>query len=165
MPRGRKPLATEVKKMNGTFIKNPKYENKKEPKPKKGWPTPTELVSADPKALEKWNETCQILEECNVLTTADRDLLELFCINHSQYYALVEKVAKIGIINEFVNSRGETVMKRSPYQAELGKIADRQQKLLTEFGLTPSSRSRIQTVSDSDAESPFDKWMERGGLN
>lgn len=162
---GRKPLATEVKKQIGSFVAKPGRENKREPKPPVGFPEKTAVVKADKLASAKWDEICQLLDEMNVLTKADSDLLELFCINWSQYIALVKKVAKIGIVSEFVNSRGETVMKRSPYQAELGRIADRQQKLLTEFGLTPSSRTRLVTIRDTKTESPFEKWIERGGLN
>ncbi len=162
---GRKPLATAVKKHKGSFINQPGRENKNEPLPPKGWPKKTPLVAADPLASAKWDETCQLLQDMDVLTKADKDLLELFCMNYSQYIALLKKIQKIGIITEFTNHRGETVMKRSPYQAELGKITDRQAKLLTEFGLTPSSRSKIATVGSTKPESSFDKWIERGGLN
>jgi len=160
---GRKPLATEVKKQKGSFIVQPGRENKLEPKPPKGWPEKTELVLSDPLASQKWDETCQLLEKMMVLSKADRDLLELFCMNYSQYIALLRKVQKSGIVGEMLNHRGEVVLKRSPYQAELSRITDRQAKLLAEFGLTPSSRSRIVTVGDKKPESSFDKWIERGG--
>lgn len=162
---GRKPLATEVKRQKGSFVAKPKRENKLEPKPPKGWPEKTELVLSDPLASQKWSETCQMLDDMNVLSKADRDLLELFCMNWSQYIALLRQVQKSGIVGEMLNHRGEVVLKRSPYQAELSRITDRQAKLLTEFGLTPSSRSRIATVRDTKPESSFDKWIERGGLN
>ena len=119
----------------------------------------------DERASAKWDEVCKLLASMNVLSKADRDLLELFCMNYSQYIALLKKVMECGIVNQSVNTRGETVTKRSAYQAELGRIQDRQMKLLTEFGLTPSSRTRIVAISDMKTESPFDKWMERGGLN
>jgi len=165
MGRGRKPLAKEVHERNGSYVKNPKRRPKKSPTPPKGWPEPTELVKADPKALEKWNDTCEVLQECGVLSKADSNLLELFCINHSMYFALVKKVSTIGMVSEEVDQSGNVVAKRSPWQGELNKIADRQMKLLSEFGLTPSSRTRIQTVKETEEESAFEKWVNRGGLN
>lgn len=163
MPKKR--LATAVKKQKGSYINQPGRENKREPKPPAGWPEKTEVVLADPLASKKWDDTCKLLEEMNVLTVADRDLLELFCINWSQYIALVKSVAKMGIVNQYEDAKGNQVTKRSAYQAELGRIADRQQKLLLEFGLTPSSRSKLVTIKDTKTESPFEKWIERGGLN
>ena len=160
-----KRLATEVKRQKGSFVAKPKRENKLDPKPKKGWPEKTEVVLADPCASEKWDITCQLLHDMNVLTVADRDLLELFCINWSQYIACVKRVSKEGLITEFVNSRGEKVWKRSPWTSELGRITDRQHKLLVEFGLTPSTRSKLVVLKGGESESPFDKWIERGGLN
>jgi len=163
MPR--KPLATAIKKQKGSFINQPGRENKNEPVPPKGWPAKTDVVLSDPLASSKWDEICQLLDDMDVLTKADRDLLEVFCINWSQYIALLKQVQKTGMIISSTNNRGETTLRRSPYQAELGKIVDRQAKLLTEFGLTPSSRTRIVTVRDTKPESSFDKWIERGGLN
>lgn len=162
---GRKPQATEVKKQKGSFLTQPGRENKREPKPPKGWPEKTEMVLLDKRASAKWDEVCKLLASMNVLSKADRDLLELFCMNYSQYIALLKKVMECGMVNQSVNTRGETVTKRSAYQAELGRIQDRQHKLLIEFGLTPSSRTKIVAISDMKSESPFDKWMERGGLN
>ena len=59
----------------------------------------------------------------------------------------------------------EKVWKRSPWTSELGRITDRQHKLLVEFGLTPSTRSKLVVLKGGESESPFDKWIERGGLN
>ncbi len=162
---GRKPMSSAVAKQKGSYINQPGRENKDEPKPPKGWPTMPETVGVDPLAVKKWNETCELLDEMNVLSRADETLLELFCINHSQYIALLKKVREQGIIAEMVNHRGETILKRSPYQSEFARIADRQVRILAEFGLTPSSRTRVAAIRDTKTESSFDKWLDRGGLN
>ena len=162
---GRKPLASAIKKRNGAYEKNPNRENKAEPKPPKGRPVKSELVAMDPVASKKWDQVTKTLKEMGVLSKADADLLELFCINWSMYCSLVKKVAEGGCVVTNVNHRGEEILSRSPYSMELAKIADRQMKLLSEFGLTPGSRQNLIVMDKADENSPFDKWIERGGLN
>lgn len=75
-------------------------------------------------ALEKWNELAPLLSGAGMLTEGDRSALEQLCDD----YAIVRNEG-------------------------CPKAKDRLRRLLTEFGLTPSSRSRIK----STMEPPKDK--------
>jgi phage terminase small subunit len=68
-------------------------------------------------ALKKWNELAPILSGAGMLTAGDRDALEQLCDDYAIYRATGDSKAK-----------------------------DRIRRLLTEFGLTPSSRSRIRST-------------------
>lgn len=68
-------------------------------------------------ALDKWNELAPILSGAGMLTAGDRDALEQLCDDYAIYRATACNKAK-----------------------------DRIRRLLTEFGLTPSSRSRIRST-------------------
>lgn len=157
---GRKPLSSATHKKNGSYVKNPQRENKSEPIPVAGTPKMPDTVAADPVAANKWKVVCKMLDDMDVLSTAEGDLLELFCINYSHYVHLLEQVNKTGFAQYVPEG-----LKRNPLAGELAKVTDRHAKLLSEMGLTPSSRTKIGRVEKQDKKSDFEKWTSRGSLN
>ena len=84
-------------------------------------------------ALELWNELEPILSAARVLTIADRTALALLCDDYQR-------------------------VRTDPDDF---KARDRVRRMLCEFGLTPSSRSRIRVEPEKKAVDPLDEFLER----
>ncbi|HZZ78980.1 MAG TPA: phage terminase small subunit P27 family [Gemmataceae bacterium] len=77
------PLKTQI--LAGTFRAKPS------PAP----PCPDHL---DALARAKWAELCQALDEAGRLSTADRDMMALYCAAYSQWREASEMVKKSGLV-------------------------------------------------------------------
>ena len=163
--KGRPRKATEVLKQEGAYKVNPQRENKQEPKPRSIEPPKPDVVKQDPIANQKWDSLANLLDEVGLLANTDGELMELFCITFSQYRKLLGQVNKTGFTLVSKELDGVTV-KRNPIMTEYKAAADMLRRLIPEFGLSPSSRSRLVAVSsESRKDDPFDEWLKRGGLN
>jgi phage terminase small subunit len=137
MVKGRKPLASSVKRQSGAFKKNPQRENKHEPEAKTGHPSNPAHIASNPKASGYWDHACSQLAEMDLLTKADRSLLEVF----SEAMAIRQQAfAELDMIN-------------------WKKAADTCIRVSSELGLTPSARSRL-VVKSKEEEDAFTQWSQ-----
>ena len=132
---GRKPKPTALKKLEGNPGK--RKLNTKEPVPGKGLPDcPAWLL---PDAKEEWQRLSEKLNQMGVLTEVDRSAFAAYCQSYARW-----KEAQAHISSEGATYETENGMQRpNPYVA----ICNTEQRLMmqaaSEFGLTPSARSRI----------------------
>jgi len=94
-----------------------------------------------------------MLSNANVLTELDLHGLELYCAAYQNWRDAQEKVIKLGSI---VKSPKSGYPVQSPYFAISNKAHEQMMKIASEFGLTPSSRTRVTTVPAKSAGNPFD---------
>lgn len=76
-----------------------------------------------------------------LLSTADRAALAAYCVTYSRWVEAELMVKKFGMI---VKSPKANFPMKSPYLCIAEGAMEQMRKLLVEFGLTPSSRSRIR---------------------
>jgi len=139
--RGRKPKPTNLKILEGSFIKNPQRRNTSEPEaPDKLPRCPSHLDAAGKK---KWRETLAILKEMNIASTAYADLLELYADTYSRWRDAREKVLKVGIATVTKDTDGNVTIRRNPFETAMHKYRDALVKIEAELGLTPSAKSRL----------------------
>ena len=137
---GRKPKPTAMKELEG----NPgrRKLNKKEPKANSGIPIcPSWLL---PEAKNEWRRLCKKLYQMGILTVNDRTAFAGYCQSFARWKEAEEHLEREG--STYISEKG---MKRpSPWV----NISNTEQKLMiqfaTEFGLTPSARSRLIAGSD-----------------
>lgn len=141
MPRGRKPLATEVAEANGSYRKNPARRPQNTIKGGSGIPVKPDFVELDETASAVWDETVNVLKECGILSQTDLHLLTNYVVTYSEWKKAYLHVSKHGHENE----DGKT----SPQSMTFHKLADRHLKLLGELGLSPSSRARLSVATSS----------------
>lgn len=146
--RGRKPKPTKLKLIDGT---RPDRINTAEPVATPGRPDPP--THLDQVALEEWHRLIPVLEGMQVLTVADGSALAIYCEAHSRARAAQADIEKRGLMIETryerKNKAGEvveeqTVVKLNPSTQVVNAANTVMLRVLTEFGLTPSSRSRIK---------------------
>lgn len=153
--RGRKPTPTAIKELEGNPGKRPL--NKAEPKPvKKAPPCPKWL---EPEAKKEWRRLSKQLELIGVLTEVDQAAFASYC----QAYARWKEA------EEFISQHGTIVKTPSGYWQQVPQVSIAQtylkimNKIAEQFGLTPSSRSRIIAGSDDYSASKDDMEDLLGG--
>lgn len=133
--RGRKPTPTAIKELEGNPGKRPLNEN--EPKPMKKAPACPKWL--EPEAKKEWRRLAKQMESIGILTEVDMAAFASYC----QAYARWKEA------EEFISQHGSIVKTPSGYWQQVPQVSIAQTynkimtKLAAEFGLTPSSRSRI----------------------
>ena len=151
--RGRKPRPTVLRKLEG----NPGHRplNDREPVPPAGVPECPEYL--DEEARAEWFRTCAALRQMGLLSAADRTALAAYCTVYSRWVAAEAQVRKFGAI---VKSPQKGFPMKSPYLSIADQAMEAMRKFMIEFGLTPSSRSRIRVPEDATAANEFDQFLE-----
>ncbi len=81
-----------------------------------------------------------------VLTTVDRAALAAYCVAYARWADAEAQVTKLGTVVKTANGN----LIQNPYLAVANRAMDQMMKAAGEFGMTPSSRSRMQ-VEQADA--------------
>jgi P27 family predicted phage terminase small subunit len=133
--RGRKPKPTELKLVSG----NP-GKRKIEPRADSlgGVPKAPRFLSREARA--EWNRLTADLAAMGVLGRENRATLAIYCQNWARMVAAELHVNANGPI---VPAPRTGVPMHNPYLAVANRAADVVARLASEFGLTPSSRSRV----------------------
>jgi len=109
-------------------------------------------LSQDPIAYREWKRLAPELQRLGILTSLDRTMFEAYCRTYSEWVRF-SREAREALIK---NPSGR--VRISPY----AELADRALKnlryLATEFGMTPSSRSRIK-IEPPESSDDFDRFM------
>lgn len=123
--------------------------NKREPQPSAKAPRCPDFL--DEIAKREWSRMLPILKRMKVLTEADGVALANLCQALSTMIQAQEALSKSGLL---VKAQSGWVQ-----QSPLVSVVQSQMKIVNqlcgEFGLTPSSRSRITTASEPDKSNPY----------
>ncbi len=147
--RGRKPQPTRLKVLRG----NPgqRQLNAREPQIAAAVPDPPDWLGED--AREKWADLVAVLGDLGILTHVDADVLTLYCETWVEWKEATLQIRESGYVVE--SPKGD--LKASPYVMIRSKALQQLRTLEAELGMTPSSRSRVHTVSPA-RHSNKSKW-------
>jgi P27 family predicted phage terminase small subunit len=128
--------------------------NLSEPQPT-GIPTcPRHL---DSEARKEWRRVSKDLLALGLLTSIDRAALAGYCASWSRWVAAELQIEKYGAI---VKSPKSGYAIQSPFVGIANVALDKLRAYAIEFGMTPSSRSKVQGTPQSGAQtSPFAKFV------
>ena len=138
--RGRKPKPTALKVLEGNPGKRPL--NKNEPKLEKKAPKCPSWL--EPEAKKEWRRMSKILEELGILTEIDASAFSGYCQAYARWKVAEEFLTKHGTIFKTPSGYIQQVPQVSIAQTYLKIMKD----FCSEFGLTPSARSRIHAAVD-----------------
>jgi P27 family predicted phage terminase small subunit len=153
--RGRKPKPTLTRRLEGNPGKRPL--NEAEPVPPSGLPDCPDHL--DDEARAEWFRTAAVLQEMGLLTRADRAALAAYCTVYSRWVQAEAHVRKFGTI---VKSPDKGFPMKSPYLVIADQSLEAMRKLMVEFGLTPSSRSRIRVADHAEARTELELFLDAG---
>lgn len=139
--RGPKPKPSAIALLDGNPGRRP--VNELEPKPEVGAEPPAHLSG---EAAVKWAELAPQLENLGILSQIDADLLAMYCQFYGRWVEAEQHLAE----ESLVLTGGQGGVYQNPWLAVANKAMEQMHKLGAEFGLTPSSRTRIK-VDDSSA--------------
>ncbi len=90
-----------------------------------------------------------------LLTSIDRAALAAYCQAWGRWVEAEEALKKHGVVVRSPN--GFPI--QSPYLAIANKARDQMRSMLTEFGMSPSSRSRVVAEPTNTGPSPYDEFL------
>jgi P27 family predicted phage terminase small subunit len=152
--RGRKPLPSNVVRLRGNPGK--RRLNDAEPRPASRLPSCPACLGEE--ARKEWQRLLKELAGLGLLTGLDRGLLAAYCQAHALWVEAVSSIERYGTMVKSPNG----YPMQSPYVAVANKQVDIMVRIASEFGMTPSSRTRIR-VGETSPEDPFEAFLQGRG--
>ena len=155
--RGRPATPTQLKILRGNPGKRKLPADEPQP-PTSGIEMPDYL---GPVARSRWAVMLPLLEAVRVMTKADVEALARYCDTYEWWLATREKLRKEGDTYPILNDKGEVkYIAQRPEVAIAHKLAAQLHTLEADFGLNPSSRTKLATQNEApkdDLEAFFTK--------
>ena len=145
-------VSKHLKELRGTLRHD--RQNSRAPTPEPGLPLmPPHLT---PGAADVWNELAPLLESMRVVTVADGYALELLCEAYAEYRQARAVLAKQGLTYTTKTASGSVMERKRPENAIAADSWRRAKLGLSNFGLDPASRGRVETIA-APYVNPFDE--------
>ena len=141
---GRPPKPTALKKLAGNPGK--RKLNDKEPKFELDIPMPPKHL--DRVARAEWRRVAQELYDAGLLSRVDRAALAAYCQAWSTWVEAVKRLRVEGQV--IVSDKGYVY--QHPLVAIRDKAVEQMRRFMTEYGMTPSSRSRVKVDKPEDVD-------------
>lgn len=154
--RGRKPVPTEMRVVRGNPGRRPLNDREPEPAPPADL-TPPDWLNDDAKS--EWADKAPMLQRLGLLTEADLDAFCLYCQTFARWKEAEKKLLQFGMVVKSNSNNGFPIV--SPYLAISNKAQQQCTKMLVEFGLTPSSRSRVTVTKTPAANKQKERFFGR----
>ena len=155
--RGRKPKPTYLKLLNGNPGKRPLNEH--EPKPEPTIPAAPSELSAE--ARVEWDRVAGELSRLGTLTVVDRAALAAYSQAYGRWIQAERGIAQMAERDQLTAGLMIKTTNGNAIQNPLVGMANRAMadmvRYATEFGMTPSSRSRIAGNTDPN-QGNFDEF-------
>jgi len=156
---GTKPKPSAVKKLGP---KPHHKQNKKEPQPTHRAQSPPYYL--DGKAKYLFKQLVEILHtQMRVLTDADRLMLTALCEAYGEWRQAKAVLQDKNLTYETKTASGDVMIRPRPEVQIKKDAAARMLKISVEFGLTPSSRTRLEAKGAGDEVDPFEEFLKGGG--
>ncbi len=131
------PKPTYLRILEGNPSRRPLNEN--EPKPSLDMPRCPKHLNKE--ARKAWKRLSQQLYDMGALTEIDGEALAMYCDAWATWVHAKEQLEKIG---EVVKSPKSGFPVLNPFFSIASTSWEQMRRILCEFGMTPSSRSRVQ---------------------
>ena len=154
MVRGKKPKPAATRQAEGNRARRPIRVG---PDTAAGLPdAPAHLID---EALAEWHRMVPVLDGMGLLGKENRATLAIYCANWAR---MVEAEAHVSEHGSVVPAPRTGVPMHNPYLSIANKAAELVSKMAAEFGMTPSSRTRVSGQARTE-EDPADEFLG-GGL-
>lgn len=151
-----KPLPTKLKVLRGTARKD--RIRKDEPDPTPEIPEPPEHLNEE--ALKEWHRITKELDKVGLISQLDRTELAMYC----QVYSRLIKYEKIVAEKGELYKTDKGAIQLSPAMWVVNRAMEQCHKFLSEFGMTPSSRSKVSSGKKKvGTHDEWDKFVTKTG--
>lgn len=144
--RGPAPKPTAIKKARG----NPGRRKLNEREPV------FELAPKDPPAwlndvaAGEWNRVYPLLAEQSLISKVDTTALGAYCLSYADFLEADKAIQDEGAVKLMTGEKGNQYWAQSPWVSIKNKAQQMMLRFAQEFGLTPSSRQRLEVESATD---------------
>ena len=149
MRAGRKPKPTHLKLLAGHPGHRPLPESEPQPNAVDETMQPPKHLSGEARA--EWTSTIKKLTRSNMISEVDVAAFSLYCQAYGRWVVAESYVAKQGEV--LISPSGFPI--QNPYLAVANKAMEQMRQLLPEFGMTPSSRSRVPSAAPKKKANRF----------
>ena len=151
--RGVRPLPTKLKVVRGTLRRG--RANAHEPA------LPVEIPRCpshlSPEAKREWKRVSLDLAGYGLLTRIDRAALALYCEAWGRWVDAEKALRTYGVM---IKAPSGFPM-QSPYLAIANKAMEQMRAMLGEFGMSPSSRTRVHAAAVVNEDNPLERLLRR----
>lgn len=145
--KGRRPKPSHLKLVTGVPGKRP--VNAKEPRVARSRPSSPSHMSD--KGRETWGYVTGLLDRMGVLTEIDAVALEMLCEAYADYLAAKAELKDFGSdYYTTLTALGDKMHRAHPAVAQKNDADRRIRAWLSEFGMTPSARSRVKADGEGN---------------
>lgn len=154
--RGRKPKPTALKLLQGNPGKRPIDANEPQPAVPAGDRAPYAPRFLCDEGKAEWRRIIGYLLEAGLYTEVDRTALAMYCQAFGRWIEAEKQVDERGPICTSDNGN----LYQNPWVAIANKRWDQVRKVMAEFGMTPSSRTRV-TVAMPEEKDELEQLLAR----
>lgn len=158
MAVGRPPTPTHLKVISGNPGKRPL--NDQEPQLPNERPKYPKGFSAEEKAC--WDVVCSYLEKMGICSVVDSMAMERLIKVYMEIMVLTKTIESEGFTYQCETKGGGIMLRAHPAVALLADADRRFRQWLVEFGLTPSSRSRIKVDASQNPQDQIADYFTAG---
>lgn len=151
---GPRPQPTQLRVLRGNPSKRPLPKN--EPTPDAKLPPAPRHLSDE--ARREWRRIGRELERLGLVSQIDRALLTAYCSAWGRLVEAETMLRKYGSVVKTPNG----MLVQSPYLQIVNKATEQLAKIAPEFGMSPSSRSRVSVPTQAPADDPFARFEQNG---
>lgn len=157
--KGRKPTPTSLKRLTGNPGHRPLPEHEPQPTYSDKVPRPPRYLKGQARAF--WFKVAPQLHAVGLLSNLDVPAFSGACVQYGRWRDAEDEITKTGAVVR--HPRGFPMY--SPFLRVSREAFELWTKLMSEFGLTPSSRNRVHVEPQTPARDPFEDYLEgRTGL-
>jgi P27 family predicted phage terminase small subunit len=139
---GPKPIPRNLRVLIGGRSASPDRMRQDEPKPKVKVPRPPRDL--DPQERRYWREFTSRIAELNCTSAADVGAILIWVKARRRWKAAFDNVDRYGMLIQGGTLKNPQP-RRNPLLSEIHKCEATMLRIETEFGMTPSSRSRVSS--------------------
>lgn len=159
-PRGPKMKPTQLKLLSGTVRKH--RFNAEEPQPERARPDPPGHLTEP--ALAEWARVVDEAFALGIMTRLDRGALAAYCQAYGRWVAAETALARMAerdAVTEglIIRTKAGNAI-QNPLVGAANKAMADMVRYAAEFGMTPSSRTRVAAGADDD-DNPFAIFDQR----
>jgi len=153
--RGPAPKPSALKQLEGNPGK--RAVNANEPRPKVKIPPCPKHLSAE--AQKEWRRVAKQLYDLKLLTDVDRAALAAYCQAWARWVQAEKEMATEDFRMITLTEKGYPVL--TPWFSVADKAMKQMKVFLAEFGMTPSSRSRVQVTPEEEVDD-YEEYLRQG---
>ena len=139
---GRRPKPTKLKLLQGTQRSD--RVNRQEPNSKLEIPSCPRHIQGE--SRREWKRITKELGAVGLVTRVDRAAIGAYCEAYGRWSEAVSKLHEKGLLVKAPS--GYPIL--NPYLSIINSALDQMRKFLTEFGMTPRSRTRISVARKNE---------------